>query len=87
MRYKVTIHRCGLSERDRKIVKITFASKSPQDAIKRSNYLMQKHYDREIRIPYYAKLYLKALAISAEADLEDLKKSEQELESKNKNDL
>jgi translation initiation factor IF-3 len=72
LRYKITIDRNGLSERDRGIVRYALQSKSPKDAIRRSELLLQKHKDREIRIPYFAKLFLKALAISAENDLGDL---------------
>lgn len=64
-RYKITIRNNSLSDYDKKIVEYTFNASSPKDAIRRS----QEVFKRNPNVSYYAKQYLDALIISAEADL------------------
>ena len=68
-KFKVTINNNGLSERDRESVMYALKSKTSQEALNRSESLLSKSKDRIIRLSYYAKLFLKALAISAEDDI------------------
>lgn len=68
-KYKITINNNGLNERDKETVLYALKSKSALDALNRSNFLLKKHKEREIRLSYFAKLFLKGLAISAEFDL------------------
>ena len=73
MRYKITIDRHGLGEYEKSIVDHVFESTSPKDAIRR----VQSVYDRcertRKRIPYNSKLFLEAVAISADVDLAKIK--------------
>jgi hypothetical protein len=73
MRYKLTIDRHGLGEYEKSIVNYVFDSSSPKDALKR----VQDVYDRcektNKRIPYNSKLFLEAVAISADLDLSKIK--------------
>jgi outer membrane protein assembly factor BamD (BamD/ComL family) len=73
MRYKITIDRHGLGEYEKSIVDYVFESTSPKDAIRR----VQSVYDRcertRKRIPYNSKLFLEAVAISADVDLAKIK--------------
>lgn len=64
-RYRITIRKNSLSDYDKKIVEYTFNSSSPRDAIRRANSVIE----RSPKLSYYAKQYLEALIISAEADL------------------
>ena len=68
-KFKVTINNNGLSERDRESVMYALKSKTPQEALSRAESLLSKSKDRIIRLSYYSKLFLKALAISAEDDI------------------
>lgn len=68
-KFKVTINNNGLSERDRESVMFALKSKTPQEALTRAEDLLEKSSDKIIRLSYYAKLFLKALAISAEDDI------------------
>lgn len=68
-KYRVTIGNNGLSERDRESVVYALKSRTPSEALERSELLLSKHKKREIRLSYYSKLFLKALAISAEFDI------------------
>lgn len=70
MRFKVTIEKNGLNEYESNIVSYVFESKTPKDALRR----IQQVYDRceklGKKIPYNSKMFLEALAISAESDIE-----------------
>ena len=68
-KFKVTINNNGLTERDRESVMYALKARTPQEALSRAETLLSKSKDRIIRLSYYAKLFLKALAISAEDDI------------------
>ena len=68
-KFKNIINNNGLSERDRESVQYALKSKSPKDALRRADLLLDKSKSREIRLSYYSRLFLKALAISAEFDI------------------
>ena len=63
-RYQITIHRNSLSSYDRKKVDYALNSSSPRDAIRRAESVLLKG-----DLSYYAKEFLNALIISAEADI------------------
>ena len=69
MRYKITIDRHGLGEYERSVVDYVFDSSSPKDALRRIDVVFERAERSERRIPYNAKMFLEALAISAETDL------------------
>ena len=69
MRYQITIENNTLSENDKKIVKYALSSKSPKEAIKRSDELIRQDKLGKINLTYYSRQFLNGLAISAEADL------------------
>lgn len=64
-RFKITIRNNSLSDYDKNIVEYTFNSSTPKDAIRRAETVLKRNQ----RLSYYAKQYLEALIISAEADL------------------
>lgn len=64
-RFKITIRNNSLSDYDKNIVEYTFSSSTPKDAIRRAETVLKRNQ----RLSYYAKQYLEALIISAEADL------------------
>ena len=68
-RYRVTIDKNGLSEYERKVVDYVFESSSPKDALRRVDAVYERCERINKRIPYNSKLFLEALAISAEADM------------------
>lgn len=68
-RYKVTIDKNGLGSYETSIVEYTFKSSSPEDALRRVNVVYETCEKNNKRIPYKSKLFLEALAISAETDL------------------
>lgn len=69
-RFKITIDKNGLNDYEASVVNYAFESSSPEDALRR----IKSVYDRceriGKRIPYNSKLFLEALAISAEADID-----------------
>ena len=69
VRYKITLEKNGLNDYESNIVNYVFDSNSPQDAIRRVKSVYERCEKTGKRIPYNAKLFLEALAISAEADL------------------
>ena len=73
-KFKITINNNGLSERDRESVQFALKSKSPKDALRRADLLLDKSKNREIRLSYYSRLFLEALAISAESDIANMQK-------------
>lgn len=68
-RFKITIDRHGLGEYESSIVEYTFKSSSPEDALRRVGVVYNTCEKNNKRIPYKSKLFLEALAISAETDL------------------
>lgn len=68
-RYKITLDKNGLKEYEASVVNYVFESKSPQDALRRVAAVYERCERIDKRIPYHAKLFLEALAISAEADI------------------
>lgn len=68
-RYKLTIDRHGLGEYETSIVEYALKSSSPQDALRRVQAVYDNCQKANKRIPYKSKLFLEALAISADADL------------------
>tara|TARA_B100000131_G_C17973051_1_gene555265 strand:+ start:691 stop:924 length:234 start_codon:yes stop_codon:yes gene_type:complete len=69
-RYRVTIDKNGLSDYERKVVDYVFESSSPKDALRRVEAVYERCERTNKRIPYNSRLFLEALAISAETDLE-----------------
>lgn len=68
-RYKLTIERNGLGEYETSIVEYALKSSSPKDALRRVDAVYESCYKSNKRIPYKSKLFLEALAISADLDL------------------
>lgn len=68
-RYKITIDKNGLNDYEKKFVDYVFESSSPKDALRRIDVVQARAERGEKRIPYNAKQFLEALAISAETDL------------------
>ena len=68
-RYKITIRNHGLRDYDVEKVNYVFEASSPKDAIRRVERVYKKIEDSGGRLSYYAKQFLEAVAISAEADL------------------
>lgn len=68
-RYKVTIDKNGLGTYETSIVEYTFKSSSPEDALRRVRVVYDTCEKNGKRIPYKSKMFLEALAISAETDL------------------
>lgn len=68
-RFKLTIERHGLGEYETGIVEYALKSSSPQDALRRVQAVYDNCQKSNKRIPYKSKLFLEALAISADADL------------------
>lgn len=71
-RYKITLQRHGLNEYEVKTIGKVFKSKSARDAISKVDEILDRHYNGTTRLTYNAKQFLKALAISAGADLHDV---------------
>ena len=68
-RYKITIRNHGLRDYDVEKVNYVFEASSPKDAIRRVERVYKKIEDTGGRLSYYARQFLEAVAISAEADL------------------
>ena len=68
-RFKITIDKNGLGEYEKSIVEYALKSSSPQDALRRVDAVYDNCLKNNKRIPYKSKLFLEALAISADADL------------------
>jgi len=73
MRYKITIDRHGLGEYEKSVVNYVFESSSPKDALRRVEAVYDRCHKNNKRIPYNSKLFLEAVAISAETDLSNIK--------------
>jgi hypothetical protein len=71
-RYKITIDKNGLNDYESNFVKYVFESSSPKDALRRVDVVYDRNEKIGKRIPYRAKQFLEALAISAEADVYNL---------------
>lgn len=68
-RFKLTIDRHGLGEYETSIVEYALKSSSPKDALRRVEHVYETCAKTNKRIPYKSKLFLEALAISADLDL------------------
>lgn len=68
-RYKLTIDRHGLGEYETSIVEYALKASSPKDALRRVEAVYENCEKTNKRIPYKSKLFLEALAISADTDL------------------
>ncbi len=68
-RFKITIDKNGLGEYETSIVAYALKSSSPQDALRRVEVVYDSCRKENKRIPYKSRLFLEALAISADADL------------------
>lgn len=68
-RFKLTIDRHGLGEYETSIVEYALKSSSPKDALRRVEHVYEVCEKTNKRIPYKSKLFLEALAISADLDL------------------
>lgn len=73
MRYKLTIDRHGLGEYERSVVADVFNSTSPKDAIRRVDNVYYQCEKINKRIPYNSRLFLEAVAISADLDISRIK--------------
>ena len=71
-RYRITIDKNGLNDYESNFVKYVFESSSPRDALRRIDVVYDRNEKIGKRIPYKAKQFLEALAISAEADVYNL---------------
>ena len=69
IRYKITLEKNGLNDYESSVVNYVFDSNSPEDALRRVSAVYERCKKIGKRIPYNSKLFLEALAISAEADL------------------
>ena len=68
-RYKFTLHHHGLRDYDVEKVSYVFEASSAKDAIRRVDRVYKRAEDSGMRLSYYAKQFLEAVAISAETDL------------------
>lgn len=68
-RYKYTIKNHGLKDYDVEKVKYVFEASSAKDAIRRVDKVYKNIETTGGRLSYYAKQFLEAVAISAEADM------------------
>ena len=73
MRYKLTIDRHGLGRYESSVVDYVFESSSPKDALRRVQAVYDNCKKSNKRIPYNSKLFLEAVAISAETDLANIR--------------
>jgi hypothetical protein len=73
MRYKLTIDRHSLGEYEKSVVNYVFESSSPKDALRRVQAVYDLCEKNKKRIPYNSKLFLEAVAISADLDLSKIK--------------
>ena len=71
-RYKITLDKNGLNDYETNFVNYVFESSSPKDALRRVDAVYERHEKLGKRIPYNAKLFLEALATSAEADIHNV---------------
>lgn len=72
-RYKITIDRHGLGEYEKSVVDYVFEATSPKDALRRVKAVYDRCEKTNKRIPYNSKMFLEAVAISAEADIDNIK--------------
>jgi hypothetical protein len=68
-RYKVTIEKNGLGSYETEIVEYALGATSAKDALRRIEVVYERCEKARKRIPYNSKMFLEALAISAETDL------------------
>ena len=73
MLYKITIDRHGLGEYEKSVVDYVFESSSPKDALRRVEAVYERCRKNNKRFPYNSKMFLEAVAISAETDLNNIK--------------
>jgi len=69
IRYKITMEKNSLNDYEASVVSHVFDANSAHDALKRVSEVYEKCEQIGKRIPYNSKLFLEALAISAEADI------------------
>jgi hypothetical protein len=72
-RYKTTLQYPALRDYDIEKVKYVFESSSPKDALRRVEKVYQTCEEANIRLSFYAKQFLEALAISAMTDMEGIR--------------
>tara|TARA_B100001059_G_C17810721_1_gene572104 strand:+ start:1760 stop:2092 length:333 start_codon:yes stop_codon:yes gene_type:complete len=72
-RYQLTLRNHGLRDYDVEKVKYVFDSSSAKDAIRRVEKVYKLCERNNVRLSYYSKQFLEALAISAETDLHEIK--------------
>ena len=72
MRYKMTLDRHGLGEYEKSVIDYVFESSSPKDALRRVAAVYERCAQTNKRIPYNSKMFLEALATSAEADIHNV---------------
>ena len=68
-RYRVTIEKNGLGNYETEIVEYALGATSAKDALRRIDTVYERCERARKRIPYNSKMFLEALAISAETDL------------------
>ena len=68
-RFKVSIRNNGLKERDVRTLEWVLSSKTPDQALKRSNEMIEKYNKKELMLSYNAKQFLDGLSIACEADI------------------
>lgn len=68
-RYRYTILNHGLRHWDLEKVGDVLNATSPQDALKRVERIYMLSETKNLKLSYYAKQFLEAVAISADADL------------------
>ena len=71
-RYRITLQRHGLNEYELKPIGRVFKARTARDAISKVDEILSRHYNGTTRLTYNAKQFLKAVAISAGADLHDV---------------
>ena len=71
-RYSITLNKHGLNDYEKNFVNYVFESSSPKDALRRVESVYERYESLGKRIPYNAKLFLEALATSAEADIHNI---------------
>jgi len=71
-RYSITLNKHDLNDYEKNFVNYVFESSSPKDALRRVESVYERHESLGKRIPYNAKLFLEALATSAEADIHNI---------------
>lgn len=68
-RFKVSIRNNGLKERDVNALEWVLSSRTPEQALKRSDEMIAKYNAKELMLSYNAKQFLDGLSIACEADI------------------